>query len=463
MTQAEALIILKTGANVFLTGEPGAGKSYTINEYVAYLRNHGIKPAITASTGIAATHIGGMTIHSWSGIGINDSLDIKDIRRIASSKHIGQRIRDTHVLIIDEVSMLAPATLNMVEVICREAKKNQDSLLGNKPFGGLQVILVGDFFQLPPIIRKKRPEDESEQIVLLDEPEAKFAYDSLAWIRTDPTVCYLTEQHRQDDKEYLSVLSSIRNSTFGMEHINHIESRRSTYDKVPEDAPKLFSHNVDVDLVNADMLSQLPDEQRDFKMSSYGLPNLVSTLKKGCLSPEVLSLKAGASVMFTKNNLRGGFVNGTLGIVKGFREGDGYPIIQTRFGNVVIVEPMVWGIEEDGQVKAGISQMPLRLAWAITVHKSQGMSLDEAVMDLSEVFEYGQGYVALSRVRRLSGLHLIGWNQRAFQVHPDILAKDKEFRKASDLIDKEYSGTAEKSIKKVQNNFIVSSGGRIEI
>jgi ATP-dependent DNA helicase PIF1 len=145
VTQNEALTILKTGANVFLTGEPGAGKSYTINEYVRYLRGHNIQPAITASTGIAATHIGGMTIHSWSGIGIHNSLDMQDIRRIASSKHIGKRIRETNVLIIDEVSMLAPKTLDMVEAVCREARQDYE------PFGGLQVVLVGDFFQLPPM------------------------------------------------------------------------------------------------------------------------------------------------------------------------------------------------------------------------------------------------------------------------------------------------------------------------
>src|SRR3989338_8969619 len=186
MTQAEALNILKTGASVFLTGEPGAGKTHTINEYVSYLRAHNIEPAITASTGIAATHIGGLTIHSWSGIVIHTSLAMQDIRRIASSKHIGKRIRETNVLIIDECSMLPPKTLDMVEAVCREARKSYE------PFGGLQIILVGDFLQLPPIIKRKS-EDDSDQIILLDEPEARFAYDSSAWTRAKLTMCYLTE------------------------------------------------------------------------------------------------------------------------------------------------------------------------------------------------------------------------------------------------------------------------------
>lgn len=454
MTQAEALNILKTGKNVFLTGEPGSGKTYTVNEYVRYLRAHDIHPAITASTGIAATHIGGMTIHSWSGIGIHDYLNLQDIRRIARTKHVETRIKNTQVLIIDEVSMLSPKTLNLVEAVCRESRQNP------APFGGLQIILVGDFFQLPPVTRKKT-EEEFEQIVLIDEPESRFAYDAVAWAKSEPVACYLTEQHRQDDAEFLSVLSAIRTNTFGMKHVAHIESRRSTYEEVPEEAPKLFSHNLDVDLVNNDMITKLPGAPHDFTMKAWGPQPLINTLKKGCLSPEVLSLKIGASVMFTKNNHKAGFVNGTLGIVERFRDDDGLPVIKTRSGTNITAETMDWAIQENGESKAAITQLPLRLAWAITVHKSQGMSLDEAVMDLSEVFEYGQGYVALSRVRRLSGVHIIGWNQRAFQVHPDIFQKDIEFRLASDMALGRLSQTPEIQLAIQHEEFIIRAGGSV--
>ena len=131
--------------------------------------------------------------------------------------------------------------------------------------------------------------------------------------------------------------------------------------------------------------------------------------------------------MFTKNNPNSGFANGTLGAVVGFDKASGYPIVRTRNGRRISVKPMDWTIEEDNKARAKITQLPLRLAWAITVHKSQGMSLEAAVMDLSAVFEFGQGYVALSRVSRLSGLYLLGWNERAFQVHPGVLIKDKFF------------------------------------
>ncbi len=151
MTQDQALNILKTGANVFLTGEPGAGKTHTINNFVNYLRACDVEPAITASTGIAATHIGGMTIHSWSGIGIKTKLDKYELDKIASSEYIAKRIGRTRVLIIDEISMLSTNMLDMVDMVCREIKQNSE------PFGGIQIVLVGDFFQLPPIT--KRPAD----------------------------------------------------------------------------------------------------------------------------------------------------------------------------------------------------------------------------------------------------------------------------------------------------------------
>src|SRR4051812_43108245 len=191
MTQAEALTILKTGANVFLTGEPGSGKTHTINEYVPWLHDHGIEPAITPSTGIAATHIGGLTIHSWSGIGIKKFLSAWDLDRITQTERVVKHVRGTNILIIDEVSMLSAQTLSMVEAVCREVRANE------LPFGGMQVILVGDFFQLPPIVRR---ESVDEQESLMGEKSgADFAFKSPAWEALKPIVCYLHEQHRQED------------------------------------------------------------------------------------------------------------------------------------------------------------------------------------------------------------------------------------------------------------------------
>lgn len=454
MTQEEALKILKSGANVFITGEPGSGKTYAINRYVAYLRSHCIECAITASTGIAATHIGGMTIHSWSGIGIKNKLDRADLRAITTNEYIRKRVEKAKVLIIDEISMLSPQTLDMVDAVCKSVKNNAD------PFGGLQVVLAGDFFQLPPVV--KRSLDEYDQDALFESTNSKFAYDSSAWKSTEFMSCYITEQYRHDDKALVAVLSKIRRNSFNDEMLDHIRKRRIESFKAPALAPKLFSHNVDVDMVNNQMLEKIPGEPRLFQMTTKGHEALVTVMKNGCLSPESLNLKIGAAVMFTKNNPKGHYVNGTLGVVEEFSNETGLPIVKIRNGGKIEAGYADWTIEEDGKIKGRLTQVPLRLAWAITVHKSQGMSLDEAVIDLASVFEFGQGYVALSRVRRMAGIYLLGWNSLAFQVNPEVVIKDEEFRLQSKQAEKMFSGFSPATVKEMQKDFITHCGGTIE-
>lgn len=436
MTQGEALAVLKTGANIFLTGEPGSGKTYVINEYIAWLRSCGIEPSVTAATGIAATHVGGMTLHSWSGIGIASWLSDEDVDRIASKEHIAKRINKAKVLIIEEISMLSQTTFEMADRVCREVRRV------DVPFGGLTVVLVGDFFQLPPVSKGG---------------ESAFAYTSSAWRELSPLVCYLTEQHRQDDGAYLDVLAAIRSGQAGESERETLETRAHA-SAVPSDAPKLFSHNADVDALNARALGELAGTAKKFMMISSGKDSLVEGLKRGCLSPEVLELKQGASVMFTKNAPQGRFVNGTLGVVKTWAA-DGLPVVETREGAVVTAEPMEWQLEEDGKIRASVRQVPLRLAYAMTVHKSQGMSMDAAVIDLSRAFEYGQGYVALSRVRTLEGLHLVGLNERALEVHPEVLVKDHSFREVSDTVSETFGEMDEKELRTLQENFVKAQGG----
>ncbi|HQT82736.1 MAG TPA: AAA family ATPase [Candidatus Paceibacterota bacterium] len=448
MTQGEALTILKTGANVYLTGEPGSGKTHTINEFVAWLRDSGIEPSVTAATGIAATHVSGMTLHSWSGIGISESLSRADVDRIAGKEHVARRIQKAKVLIIEEISMLSATTFEMADAICREVRRV------DKPFGGLTLILVGDFFQLPPVSRAR---------------DVQFAYTSPLWRDLNLITCYLTEQYRQDDAEFLGVLSAIRAGNVEELHYEALNARRigsgeseaglpSTTSDVVLGAPKLFSHNADVDRINAAELAKLPGKVLTFRMSSKGKESLVEGLKRGCLSPETLELKEGAAVMFTKNSPQGRFVNGTLGVVIGTDAG-GMPIVETKDGLKISTEPMEWQLEEQGKVKASVAQVPLRLAYAMTVHKSQGMSMDAAIMDLSKAFEYGQGYVALSRVRRLSGVYLTGLNQRALEVHPEILEKDRDFRAASEAARDAFVQMPEAEKIGMQKKFVKAMGG----
>ena len=176
-------------------------------------------------------------------------------------------------------------------------------------------------------------------------------------------------------------------------------------------------------------------------------------LQRGCLSPETLNLKIGARVMFTKNNFSGKFVNGTIGEVIGFDVESGYPKVKTRYRGVVLAEPVTWSMMADGKTLASLTQLPLRLAWAITVHKSQGMSLDAAFMDLSQAFAFGQGYVALSRVRSLDGLYLGGLNERALEIDPNVLEQDIAFRAKSEEVREEYMKLPADELSELQRNF----------
>ncbi len=442
MTQETALSILKSGTNVFLTGEPGSGKTYLVNQYVRYLRDHSIRVAITASTGIAATHISGMTIHSWSGIGIRKSLTSQDLEAIVGTDRLVKQICGTNVLIIDEISMLEAGTLDLVETVCREIRNS------SQPFGGLQVVLVGDFFQLPPISK-------------YGEAPAQFAFTSAAWAESLFDVCYLTEQHRQSDAALSSVLTGIRSGVIEDQTISHLQSRKIDSHEEQSKTTKLFSHNANVDEVNVDQLSKLPGEAFTYTMTHHGPKNKVEALTRGCLSPEMLELKKGAIVMCTRNNPDKGFVNGTLATVVDFDGADHFPIIKLRNGRRIMIEPMDWAIDEGEKGAARISQVPLRLAWAITVHKSQGMSLDAAVMDLSHSFAFGQGYVALSRVRTLTGLFLLGWNERALRVDPQIQDHDRLMRNQSEHADQQWGKRTLADQQYLQELFIKNSGGEL--
>jgi len=411
MKQTEALEILKMGHNAFITGAAGSGKTHLLNEYIRYLREHGAVIGITASTGIAATHMGGQTIHAWSGLGIRDVLTPYDLEAMEEKSYLWKRFEEARVLIIDEVSMLHHFRLDLVEEIARFFKRN------NKPFGGMQVILCGDFFQLPPISRS-------------GEEKARFAYHSEAWKNLDLKICYLEEQHRQNDVAYLEVLNAIRNNAVSPALIERLNTRRDERWSGTTEQTKLYTHNADVDAENMRELEKLPGEMFEYQMTSKGKENIVATIKKGCLAPENLFLKNGARVMMVKNNFEEKYANGTLGTVLECDE-DGITV-ETFNGRTIVVKPATWKIEEDGKTKAEITQYPLRLAWAITVHKSQGMSLDAAEVDLSQAFEKGMGYVALSRVRTLEGLTLKGLNTTALAVDPEVFELDREFRARSD-------------------------------
>ncbi len=411
MTQNQALELIMMGHNVYLTGQAGSGKTFLLNRYISFLKKNKIPVAVTATTGIAATHLNGFTIHSWSGLGVKSHLSEKDILKMNSNLKKKSQIEDAKVLIIDEISMLHSYRLDLVNKICKTIRNNKD------PFGGLQIIVCGDFFQLPPINEE-------------GFPPSSFAFKADCWGEMDLKVCYLEEQHRQWDEELLKVLNDIRSQDVSESTFEKLQGRLNTPVANDSFLTKLYSHNIDVDAINFAELAKIKKPTVTFKMEAVGPAELVKGLKRGCLASEELVLKEGAVVMFVKNNPNKGYINGTLGKVIDF-DSDGAPVVQTYTGREIVATETSWRLEEGENVLAEISQVPLRLAWAITVHKSQGMSLDCAEIDLSKSFAYGMGYVALSRVRSLDGIKLLGINQRAFMVDNEIAEVDREFIKFS--------------------------------
>lgn len=405
-----------SGANVFLTGAPGAGKTYTLNEFIDEALMRGKRIAMTASTGIAASHIHGRTIHAWAGVGIKRELSPFDYDGIARWK--GQQINDAQILVIDEVSMIADWFLDMVNSVCKAMRGN------NQPFGGLQVILVGDLYQLPPVEK-----DRNKPL--------PFVHRSKAWAELNLNVCYLTEQHRQIQSdgllEFLIGMRQPHAARFGSrgELLAPIMHRRTI--AAPEGTTRLYTKNISVDALNDAELRKMPGETHTYKMQSAGNENEVKALKKGVLAPEELLLKVGAEVMCVANNFDDGYVNGTRGRV--VEMGPKHVTVATLGGDEVEVVRNTWQtLDDKGRPVAEVTQIPLRLAWAITVHKSQGLSMDAAVIDLSDAFTPGMGYVALSRVRSLGGLYLTGLNDMAMQMHEEIHDLDAKLRAASEFL-----------------------------
>ena len=438
MKQALALEIMLSGENVFLTGAAGSGKTFTLNRFIKLAKNSGKKVSVTATTGLAATHLGGNTIHAWSGIGIYDYLSKKFFEKIPKTRV--EIIKNTDILVIDEISMLHDFRLNMVEEICRTIRQN------DKPFGGIQVILCGDFFQLPPINRN-------------GSRTGGFAIHSEAWQIADFTICYLEENYRQKDSELTEILNALRADNLRRKHA---ESLLNRIDTDPEFKNKDFSKNltelhttnIDVDKINEQKLAELDEKEFHFTQTTTGARNYVETLQKSVLAPELLRLKKGALVMAVKNAQNRYYVNGSIGEVIDFEKFTDYPIVQFQNGRVVTMVPDAWELRDGDKKRASIMQIPLRLAYAITVHKSQGMTLDAARIDLRKAFAEGMGYVALSRVRSLDKLYLIGINRTALVVSSEAQRIDTHLKKESLKAEKRFVHLVEISKKREAGEII---------
>lgn len=420
MKQTLALEIMLDGHHVFLTGAAGSGKTHVLNQFIRLAKHEGKYVSVTATTGLAATHLGGTTIHSWSGIGVHDELSGNFVDNISKGRR--EIIEKTDVLIIDEISMLHDYRLDMVDEVCRLVRKKPDD-----PFGGIQVVMSGDFFQLPPINRG-------------DTRAGGFVVNSQAWQALAPVVCYLGEQHRQDDSDMLhEILGAFRAGDVRRRHAEELLGRVGLELDTDHNLTELHTVNVDVDTINDMRLNELEGDEVSFEQTTTGSANYVENLQRSVLAPPVLRLKLGALVMAVKNSPDKKYVNGSIGEVVAFEPMSHYPIVEFRDGREMTVEPDTWELRDGDKKRASITQIPLRLAWAITVHKSQGMTLDGAVVDLRKAFVEGMGYVALSRVRSLENLYLRGINQMALRVSNDALEIDELLRHQSNEAEEEYA------------------------
>lgn len=425
MNQTLALEIMLSGESVLLTGPAGAGKTYVLNQFIKLAKHEGKHVSVTATTGLAATHLGGTTIHSWSGIGVSDFLPQGFAEHIAKGRR--EIIEKTDVLIIDEVSMLHDFRLDMIDEVCRLVRKQPDV-----PFGGIQIIMSGDFFQLPPINRG-------------DSRAGSFVVNANVWRDLDPVICYLEEQHRQDDETLIEILNAMRAGDVRRHHAETLLARTEVFPDDLEQITELHTVNIDVDTMNEAKLRQIDGDEISYEQSSTGSESYVENLQRSVLAPKVLRLKLGALVMAVKNSPERKYVNGSIGTVVDFEPHTEYPIVEFQNGKEVSMSPDTWELRDGDKKRASITQIPLRLAWAITVHKSQGMTLDAASIDLRKAFVEGMGYVALSRVKNVNNLYLKGINQMALRVSPEAQQIDVDLRDRAARAIKQYGHLVKKA------------------
>ena len=398
------------GRNIFLTGPAGVGKSHCLKVLFEFMNKKMIFVAKTALTGVAALNIGGQTIHSWAGMGLADEDTKSIVDKARNNKRARERVRGTGILFVDEVSMSSADLLNKLDAVMKDARHNDD------PFGGAQVIFSGDFLQLPPVFR-----GEGEQL--------KFAFQSKAWAAAKVSIVHLTKLVRQDESTpFAKLLQKIRfGKTTGLDSI--LGSRVGARLPNSNNPIKVFCKNVDIDVYNGRQYQLLNSPEKTFVCRDTGNPELGKNFDRTCPAPAILRLKVGARVLLLVNvATEEGLVNGAVGTVAGF--GILGPLVKFDNGVSAAIEINKWEMKEQEldlsgkmryKVIATRSQIPLKLAWATSVHRLQGATLDAANIDLSGAFEHGQHYVALSRVKTLEGLCLTPFDPKRIKAHPECV------------------------------------------
>ena len=421
--QRAALARINEGRNVFVTGPAGTGKSsVTVEAIRQRLGNRSLK--VCATTGVAALnlrdklqamfgeHVDTSTLYRWCGIGLGpkEGQSFEDYMVYLRSRGrtfqgACSRIRGTKTLIIDEVSMMPGRILEFIDHVCREVRSDA------RPFGGIQLVAVGDFLQLPPVSKTGRYD---------------WAFASPVWDALDFANVTLRQVHRQDDPDFISILNQFREGTVTKEGAAILKKRVAVFPKAS--ILRLFTHNTQVDKWNGYQLGTIDSHEHVFHAHGTGPKEEVEWLQKNLVTPTELIVKVGARVMVTANLPSGdgetlAAANGDMGEVIGWS--DDAVTVRLDSGATLDIEPHEWDFDPTTETETGVfSQFPLRLAWACTIHKSQGLTLDRALIDIRAAREPGQAYVAVSRVKSLGGLHLKDWFQGMF-----ISPQAKEFHR----------------------------------
>ena len=395
------------GCNCFLTGAGGTGKSTQLRAFIAECPR---RVSVTAPTGVAALNVGGMTIHRFCGMLIGPAAGQSNEEYFAQLQRDPRRsilagfnrVRRCEVLVVDEVSMLPGRQLEFVEFLFRRLRGRDE------PFGGCQVIVTGDFLQLPPVrTSKTEPYD--------------WGFQSPAWAAARFRTFMLEKVRRQDEAAFVRALSDFRVGRVWGDSARILQSRVRS--NPPSTMPRLFTHNVQVDKWNMFQLSELPGEETVLHAEQSGPELQREFLTRNLLTPATLHVKPGALVMFTVNKNEPNrseplFVNGQIGTVQDVEPGA--VVVKTKAGAVIRVERFTWRFDQQDDDSASFSQFPLRLAWAMTIHKAQGLTLDSAYLDIRAAREPGQAYVAVSRVRSLAGLNFKEWF-KGVHVSPEAI------------------------------------------
>jgi ATP-dependent DNA helicase PIF1 len=395
--QQSALELLETDENIFLTGVAGSGKSYLISQFLKKKRKK--QYPVLASTGAAALLIGGRTFHSFFGLGIMEGSEDDIIEKALSDRRVKKRLNDATGLVIDEISMITGYALTVAQEIARMARDD------NRPWGGLRIVAVGDFAQLPPVSRGSQQKD--------------WVFNSYAWNKTHFVPVCLTTVVRNDDAHFNYILNLIRSGEVTDEVEEFLNSRLIETDYNLEDGTHLFPLRRSTESFNLKRLQDLDGEIIQLPTTYWGNERYIKALKKNAPIPETIVLKPGALVMVRQNDPRGRWINGSQGYFdRTIDDKMGIELLNGRY--IELPHSSFSLLDGDGKAVATATNYPVNLAYASTIHKAQGATLDRVTVDMQRLWEPGQAYVALSRVRNPNNIQILSWDPSSFRISDEV-------------------------------------------